>query len=382
MQILYGYSNCTERLFNKIAIDSGIAVLVPDQKYHNLLIKGLAKNGASVYCMSGLPINRTVTKKILIKEADEQEEQVKYHYYTTINLPLLRQLTIFCAAFYNTLKTKKDADTYAICDIQNISNAMGMALACKIKKLSFVTIVMDLPDMFEGRKLLNKLNNSLFGLSNGYVLLTEQMNAAINKKNKPYVIVEGIADSATKVSSAEKQKAVLYAGSIARQYGISNLVEGLISAKIPDIELWIYGDGDYREELEQICKLHKEIIYKGVCSNEEVVEAEKKALLLVNPRPSEPEYTKYSFPSKTMEYMASGTAVLTTKLPGIPQEYNEYLHFIEDESPEGIADALIEALTKCKPELRTCVDDAQRYVLSQKNEIVQAGKVIDLLERI
>ena len=56
----------------------------------------------------------------------------------------------------------------------------------------------------------------------------------------------------------------------------------------------------------------------GCVTNDEIVRLQCEATLLVNPRPSDKEFCKYSFPSKTIEYMASGTPVLMTKLPGVP----------------------------------------------------------------
>jgi len=49
---------------------------------------------------------------------------------------------------------------------------------------------------------------------------------------------------------------------------------------------------------------------------------------------------RYSFPSKLIEYMASATPVLTTRLPGIPPEYEPYVYWIEDDSVEGIEHSL------------------------------------------
>ena len=66
MLILYGYSNCTDDKYKKIVSEHNVAVLQPDQKYHGLLIKGLAKNNVKVRCFSGLPINRKVTTRKLI----------------------------------------------------------------------------------------------------------------------------------------------------------------------------------------------------------------------------------------------------------------------------------------------------------------------------
>lgn len=75
--------------------ESNVAVLQPDQKYHGLLIKGLAKNNVNIKCLSGLPINRAVTKKLVINQSDEKEKNVWYHYYFTLNIPGVRQLMIF-----------------------------------------------------------------------------------------------------------------------------------------------------------------------------------------------------------------------------------------------------------------------------------------------
>ena len=80
--------------------------------------------------------------------------------------------------------------------------------------------------------------------------------------------------------------------------------------------------------------------------NEEVVSAELEASLLINPRPTHEEFTKYSFPSKNMEYMASGTPVLTTKLPGMPADYYPYVFLVNDESAEGMAKAYRDVLEK------------------------------------
>lgn len=344
MLILYGYSNCTDKKYQRIVSERNVAVLQPDQKYHGLLIKGLVKNGVKVRCFSGLPINRRVTARKLIYEKDESEGNAFFHYYTTINLPGLRQLMIFFAAFWNMLFLKKEKCTYAICDCLNIANAYGMKLGCKLRNIPVITIVTDLPDMMSNNKWLKKLNNHLFETVDGFILLTEQMNTQVNHRNKPYIVLEGHSDvDAPTVDELEKweektgKKIIIYAGSVQKLYGIQNLTEGFIEANLPNTELWIFGDGDYRETLIEYSKINSSICYKGVRDNKEIVEYEMKAALLVNPRPIEPEYTKYSFPSKNMEYMVSGTPLLTTKLPGMPKEYYRYVYLLEDESSNGIA---------------------------------------------
>lgn len=383
MQILYGYSNCTDKKYREIVSENNVAVLQPDQKYHGLLIKGLNRNGAKVLCFSGLPINRTVTSKVLIREKDEVEENAYFHYYTTLNIPVIRQLMIFFAAFFNCLFVRKEKDTYSICDCLNIANAYGMLIACKIRRIPILTIVTDLPDMMSNNSILRVVNNSLFRAVDGFVFLTEQMNQRLNKKNKSYIVLEGhvdadapVLDNAGKWESENGKKVIIYAGSILKLYGIQNLTEGFLKAEIPNAELWVYGDGDYRDELIEIEKRNPNVKYKGVCNNQEVVQAELRAALLVNPRPTAPEYTKYSFPSKNMEYMVSGTPLLTTKLPGMPKEYYPYIYLVEDETPNGVAKRLKKVLSVPELERNKKAAKAREFVLQEKSNVVQAAKIL------
>ena len=58
----------------------------------------------------------------------------------------------------------------------------------------------------------------------------------------------------------------------------------------------------------------------------------------MNPRFTGAEYTLYSFPSKNIEYMVSGTPVITTRLAGIPDDYYPYVFVFEEEINENIND--------------------------------------------
>ena len=120
-------------------------------------------------------------------------------------------------------------------------------------------------------------------------------------------------------------------------------------------------------------------MYHGTVLSSKIIEIQKYASLLVNPRPIVDEYTKYSFPSKNMEYMVSGTPVLTTDLPGMPQEYKEYVFIIEDYSIEGIKDKLCEIASIDKKELMKAGQRAREFVLIKKNNIVQARKIVEMI---
>ena len=385
MRIIYGYSNCTDTTYNRIMSERHVPSMVPDQKYHSLMIRGLAENGAEVRCFSGLPVNRAVTARKLVREPDEQEGSAYFHYITTINFPVIRQLMIFFGVFFGVLGTKKDNDTYAVCDGLNVAVALALAAACKLKGIRKIAIVTDIPDMFDSSGAQKKLRNFVLRRFDGYVFLTEYMSAFF-KENAPHIVLEGHVDSSLKQADdaepyelSDGKKVVLYAGNIHVKYGIKYLVEGFIQADVPDAQLRIYGHGDFKEELLGLCKKHPNVIYGGIKSNSEIVAEEQKASLLVNPRPTDEEYTKYSFPSKNMEYMVSGTPMMTTKLPGMPAEYEPYVWLIEKETPEGVADALNRFFAAPFEERKKKALAAREFVLTQKSNVVQAKKIIGFL---
>jgi glycosyltransferase involved in cell wall biosynthesis len=137
--------------------------------------------------------------------------------------------------------------------------------------------------------------------------------------------------------------------------------------------------GDYVKALKKLAEEYDNVKYMGMAPNSAIVEAEIKATLLVNPRPVGEDYTKYSFPSKNMEYMASGTPTLTTKLPGMPADHLSHVYLIEDESADGIAAVLRELLSKSREELFEKGKHAKEFILQEKNHVKQAQKLLDMI---
>ena len=390
MKILYGYTNCTDKKYREIFEGKTVSALLADQKYHSLLIKGLAQNGADVRCVSGLPINRSVTKKLFVAEDDEVEDGVSYHYIKTVNLPVFRQLCIYFGTkkfVENNCKIGEE-DTSFVCDCLNLANAYAMLKASKRLKIPLVYVVTDIPE-FQRRGALKKINDEIIKNADGFVFLTKQMNEKLNPFGKPYIVLEGHCDFSLSVvpnderyEFSEGKKVVTYAGSLQKLYGIKNLVDGFLAAQLDSAELWIFGDGDYREQLPDICRSHDNVKYFGVKPNDVIVAAEQRSALLVNPRPSTEEYTKYSFPSKTMEYMVSGTPVLMTRLPGVPEEYFSHVFTIADESAEGVSRALNEFFEIPCDERYAFGERARKFVLSEKSNVVQSGKIVEFLKKV
>lgn len=361
------------------------------QKYNQLLMEGLVENGAEVFSLSSRPLNRSMERKVYVKKETEEEKGIKYHYVSYWNLPILRNLSVFFNVFFKTLfMKKKRKETVVVCDALNIAASTAALLAAKLCRLQNVGIVTDVPCHRPNNAEIptaQKINLWLMKKFSSYLLLTDQMSEVVNPKKRPYVVLEGHSDiSMANVENTLENKypakVCLYAGTLRRIYGIEGLVRGFIAAGVPDTELHIYGNGDFKDDLCKLAEQYPNVKYMGIAPNDEVVAAELKATLLVNPRPTHEDYTKYSFPSKNMEYMASGTPVLTTKLPGMPEDHLEHVYLIEEENADGVEKVLRELLTKSREELHEKGMKAKEFVLREKNNVKQAEKLIDMLEKI
>ena len=383
MKIIYVSSLVSQNKMNDIIKKSKKKPLQSIQKFHRLLCEGLAQNGADVKTISSIPMSRSISNKIMWFDKKQSINGVEYNYIPFINFKFLRQLSTFIGTLIKVTKEciKERKEKVFICDILNTTIASTTLILSKIFKIKCIAIVTDLPrDMGAKFSISREVNEKLQNKYDAYIVLTEAMNSVVNSNNKPFIVMEGMADASIKQKSNKlenkyKEKVCIYAGGLYEKYGVKELAEAFKLLKQDNIRLHIYGSGELENYFEK--NEDPKIKYFGVVENEKIVMEEMKATLLINPRFSKEEYTKYSFPSKNIEYMSTGTPVLTTKLPGMPKEYYEYIYCIENENVNGIKNALADALSRPIEELHEKGSKAQEFVLKKKNNIIQSKNIID-----
>lgn len=307
-----------------------------------------------------------------------------------MNLPIIKQL-VWMLQLKRELKkiVKKEGARNVIfltnC-IQFISSWPVINVARKYQ-VKTVAIVPDLPDYdmctYHGpQKIINwykSLNLKYKKSFDSYICFSKhQMNYL--RPNVPHIVMEGFCTTEFKSLDVHKSQkfTVMYAGGVRTEYGIKELVEGFLLAGIPNSELWIFGNGNYVNELKKISD-HR-VKYWGVVDKSEVIKYEQKATLLVNPRPTTEAFSYLSFPSKILEYMSSGTTLMTSHLGSIPSEYDDYLLYFDEINAKSIAKKLIEA--KENTNLDSIGEKAKAYVLKNKCVEVQAKRVTDFLKTI
>ena len=265
-----------------------------------------------------------------------------------------------------------------------------MKAAKAVKKIiptaKIVLTVADLPLYMDTkgklRKILKQIDwrriRGLMKSVDKYLLYTKYMAEYLELPREKWMVFEGLFDAERAVDTVQQkaaQRICIYAGNLDARYGIQTLIDAFEKVK-SDAVLHIYGAGFDKAYIEKLTQSAGNVEYKGQVTAEQIFEIMKGATLLINPRPSDLGLAKYSCPSKTFEYMASGTPVLMTHLPGLPEEYEPYLYFPETEDADGFAAAIDSILAKNQEELEAFGLRAAGFIKNEKNSELVMKRVM------
>lgn len=347
------------------------------QVFNRSIINGIKENGYDITCDTNIPTSKVLIDKTFFTVPNEDI----YEYHKIINIPLLKDLIIFFNTYNKMKKRLKKEKAVCIGDILSVPNNLGAALACKKYNVPYIGIVTDVPDFIETNGLYLWLTKKILNLCTHYVFLTEPMNELLNPTHKPYCIMEGSCTVFPLIPDVKHYKNVVYTGSLDEFNGIKNLVEAFIQLDT-DLELHLYGNGSYVEQINEISKTHPNVKYKGMVAHEQVTKIIQEAGYLVNPRTLNDKQIAYSFPSKTFDYLASNTPVISTKLPCLTEEYAQYMNFFESDSVEDMKKGLENILASDYQELLNKAYHARKFIQFTKNNIIQAENIMKLVKNL
>ena len=398
MNILYISSVCAQSRFDRCVNKGLINGQFQNQKFHHLLLKGLSESkDLDIIVVSFYPINRN--QKINCQYEEEEENGVHYVYPQYTNRPIIHHVEKFLRT-YQFLKKNRQSDSVIVCNVMNFDECAAALTYRIFHNIKICAITADVPGLTSGaqkkvgawwKRMIWSMTYPFYKTMsthyNAYFLLSYAMNDVINPKKKPYIVVEGLSDLSIQninniVEEKYPMKTMMYAGGLHREYGIELLIEAFRKLDDDNFELHVFGKGNYEKELIRITEEDHRIKYFGTKPNFEVVNAQLKAHVLVNPRPTNAEFVKYSFPSKVIECMSSGTPLLTTHIPSMPDEYLPFVYLIDDESVNGFFNAIRNVLSLPNNILEKKGYEAKSFILKKKNYMVQSKKFYNFLQDI
>ena len=356
-----------DRIYQK-KIKPGIQV----QKFDRLIVEGLEQNDVNVVCYTAIPASKTVLDKTLIK----LQNTASFRYSLCINIPIVKDIYILIATFFKLLFQSFD---YCVLDPLSPANTLAATWVCKLKYKECMAVITDLPEFMTSNKLYQKITNMVISNSTCYTFLSLKMNDRLNKKNKPYVIVEGFSDDKDN-NEYEHNHEIIYAGNLSVDNGVLNLVHAFKKSNLHDsCTLRLFGSGSAVDKINALNDEH--IIYEGVKPNIEVMYALRRAMLLVNPRPTGEEFTFYSFPSKTIEYLGTGTPFASTELYAIGKEYFNYIDSLKEGNEDEILNYLNHFNDISYEERLSKAKKGKEFVTKEKSKKYQSAKMLELLHK-
>lgn len=370
---------CSKREQNEVFNKYGSLTSYASQRFNHLFVEGLIENECNVDALTYeyFPICDAFKRDSF----EEQEGDINYHY-----LPLgLGKFQLIKHAKHfieNWCKTHKGG--FVLCDtiLGELSIALNLSSLNGNKKIAIVTDV-PLTRANDNRKGIKRIpviiKQNQIKKFDAFVFLTSQMNTDLNKKNKPYVVVEGFAKNNNAISSEKYKKTCMMAGLLEDEFGVKFLLDSFTGVKHRDAKLVFYGKGSAIYEIEEYSKKDSRISYLGELSNDEILKEESKCTLLINPRPNIAKWTAYSFPSKNLEYISSGTPLVAFKLKGMSDEYDGHYYEIPSYNISIFSDFLDTLLDKDENELKRFGYDSKSWIISAKSPKTQCAKIVNML---
>ncbi len=370
------------------------------QTFQSSVLKGICEQTADVRVITS-PVIRSkysVVKDICKKSSFcfRGNKKAEGFYVGTVALPGLKLFVELFRVYSSAKKLLKKSNEKKVLMVYALHSPFLIA-AVLLKKWYDIScvVVPDLPEYMSNggsriKRFFKSIDRTLINYCikrlDCFVLLSPYMREKLPINGKPWVLMEGIYDEAIKTETEPtkcKDKVILYTGSLSERMGITDLIEAFKTIENPDYRLWFRGNGvAVKQKILDAQKDDSRIVYFDPMPKEQLRELQRKATVLVNPVKPSNEFTKYFFPSKTMEYLASGTPTIMYKLPCLPEDYFAHLLFVEDESINALKMKIIEVCEMPEEDRARIGMEASVFILKEKNAYVQTKKIIELINKV
>lgn len=364
------------------------------QNLQESIIEGAIANDISITVLSQ-PILSTYPlgyKKIKVQDSDfifrgiNIGKSLGFCNLPFLNIPPISTLMRYIKEWYNSHVGEKVLWVYSL-------NPLLMKAAIDAKShYHDIEIKLIVPDLIRfcgfnkyykylglQKRRINKVNK-LSKQFDKYVLLCENMAIDLGITRKKYVVMEGIfsPENVDEVVQKKSNKTILYTGNLDSRYGVIDLINAFELIQDDNYRLMIRGNGSTESIIKEYISKDNRISLIPPLSKADLIRLEMSATLLVNPVSPTQDFTNYFFPSKTMDYLASGTPTIMFPLTCIPKEYKKHLYFFTGDTPEDMANDMVRLCETRADILETRGKEAAKFIHQNKLSKQQVKKIIDL----
>ncbi|WP_321301855.1 glycosyltransferase [uncultured Sphaerochaeta sp.] len=302
-----------------------------------------------------IPSKKGVFKSIKVSDNSIYNNIRSYYYPSSVSKFGLKYITILLSVMFYLLKNLKRNDII-ICYNANILYILPVMI-CRIVKRRRIKIIYEIEELYSKSKILTGFKAFLMKLTESYMLRFSDSYIVVNERicdflpQKKNVLINSgyyINNSVRKIDE-NNQNIITYCGRLDYEGGIEVLLESLLHLK-SRFKLLVTGDGEYRDKVEKFQLIHSsiDIEYLGFVSQSELDSILTKTKVCVNPLRGKCDFSKYSFPSKVLMYLAYGCNVISSESESVRSLVSQFknLSFYSNDSAIKLAEAIETALSQ------------------------------------
>ena len=359
------------------------------------LLDGLRANGVAPDTLSGIkPALWPRCRRFWIRGRRWREADGSSHTAVgLLNRPLLdrlsRMLCLWLEARRWARRHREEETTVLVYEMHSPYLYAAAAIRRRMPQARVVLLVPDLPahmdlHMSRFKRLLKRVDGRLIRLLccrvDRYVLYAAPMASSLGLSPERCIVIEGCLDTSAVLEPPLAEPAaftMLYCGALEERYGIMSLLDAFDALPGKGWALWFTGAGHAETLIRKRAAADKRIrLFGYLPDRRKVLELQQKATLLLNLRSPQEAASAVCFPSKLLEYMASGRPVLSVHMAGVPDAYRPYLIEAADASSAALKEAIRRAAAMPEAERRRLGMAARDFVLKEKNSREQAARLL------
>ena len=322
------------------------------------------------------PFSKAKCEIKVLKADTKVVGNIAYHYLKIKRSKLFR-LTSLRAQVKELIEKLKTDDSVIVTDTINPKCVSITNFIQKKYHLPAIGICTDSPSNITGT---NK-SYTLYLLScckklNGFITLTEGLNLLFNPNSKDHITIEGVVESKEVDSPITVEgKYIFFGGALLPRYGVYNLIEAFKNIEDQDISLLICGHHANEEQIMDAIGNDNRIKYLGTLPVKEVLALERRALVNINPRPFTQDLDRLSIPSKTLEYLASGSLTISVRNTELEKVFKDCAIWAKSGSPKDLEASIKVAISMSEKERLELANKAKNAAISNYS-IEKIGELV------
>lgn len=231
--------------------------------------------------------------------------------------------------------------------------ALFLYIAKVITKSHWVVLLADFPGVSRShqpgilRSLAFKVEKFFLKKTDALILLNPHINPDFKLKT-PFISYIprpplNVLHQLKEIIPQRRDRCIIfYGGRLDSVRGVHHLLDAFKSLPSESrAELWITGDGPFKDLVLETQKNHPHIKYFGKFADQsQVFELYNQVDALINPHETLTPESRTLFPSKLIEYFATGIPVISTKMCEMEQVFKMSL-YLESNQPEKISETIL-----------------------------------------